>query len=91
MKIKKRNIDPLPESFASEKEAGEFWDTHSTADYKTSLKPADITVDIKRRHFEIEVDRQTFIALHAYAKKIKKPVKNLASSILKDKLASMSR
>ncbi len=30
--IKER--DPLPESFGSLEEAGEFWDTHSSADYE---------------------------------------------------------
>ena len=30
MQNKKKVIDPIPESFATEAEAGEFWDTHST-------------------------------------------------------------
>jgi hypothetical protein len=45
-------------------------------------------IDIKRRHFEIEIDRESFLALNAYAKKVKKPIKALASSILKEKLVS---
>ena len=40
MQNKKRVIDPIPESFATEAEAGEFWDTHSTADYLEFLEPA---------------------------------------------------
>jgi len=47
-----------------------------------------MNIDIKRRHFEIEIDRESFLALNAYAKKIKKPIKTLASSILKEKLVS---
>ena len=81
-KFKKR-IDPLPEKFESEEKAGEFWDTHSTSDYEEYLEPTNMTLDIKKRHFEIEIDRESFMALNAYAKKINKPLKNLASKILK--------
>ena len=89
MKTKKKarkSIDPLPERFPSAEEAGEFWDTHSTSDYEDQLEPVDITIDIKKRHFEIEIDRESFLALNAYAKKVNKPVNVLASSILKEKL-----
>lgn len=84
-----KRINQLPDSFASEEEAGEFWDTHSTSDYEEYLEPVDMTIDIKRRHFEIEIDRESFVALNAYAKKVKKTVKNIASSILKEKLVSI--
>ncbi len=83
-----KNIDPLPDTFASEEEAGAFWDTHSTSDYEAYLEPVDITMDIKKRHFEIEIDRASFLALNAYAKKMNKPIKNLASRILKEKLVA---
>jgi hypothetical protein len=91
MKTKKKarkSIDPLPDRFSSAKEAGEFWDTHSTGDYEDQLEPVDMTFDIKRRHFEIEIDRESFLALNAYAKKVNKPITILASSILKEKLVS---
>jgi len=81
--------EPLPEAFASEDEAGEFWDNHSTADYEEYLEPVDAVVDIKKRRFEIEVDRETFLALNTYAKKANIPVKNLASSIIRENIASL--
>ena len=81
--------EPLPEAFASEDEAGEFWDTHSTADYEEYLEPVDAVIDIKQRRFEIEVDRETFIALNIYAKKVNMPVKNLASNIIRENIASL--
>jgi hypothetical protein len=86
----KKKLDPLPDSFLSAEEAGEFWDTHSTSDYEDQLQPVDMTINIKRRHFEIEIDRESFMALNAYAKKVNKPVNILASSILKEKLISQS-
>jgi len=60
----------------------------SSADYEEYLEPVDMTIDIKRRRFEIEVDRETFLALNVYAKKVNQPVKSLASSILKKNIAS---
>jgi hypothetical protein len=35
---KKRPNDPLPDSFESEEQAGEFWDAHSTMDYQEHLE-----------------------------------------------------
>jgi hypothetical protein len=43
---KNKIIDPLPDSFASEEEAGEFWDTHSTEDYAEYFIPVDDKIDI---------------------------------------------
>ena len=84
----KKKIDPLPDTFSSEEEAGDFWDTHSTSDYENLLEPVEMTINIKRRHFEIEIDRESFLALNAYAKKVNQPVSVLASNILKEKLVS---
>jgi len=81
-----RQIDPLPDEFRSEEEATEFWDKHSITDYEEFLEPVDFEADIKRRHFEIEVDEESFLALLSSAKKQRRPVKELASEILRRKL-----
>lgn len=81
-----RKIDPLPDEFRSEEEAAEFWDKHSITDYEGFLAPVDFEADIKRRHFEIEVDEETFQALLSSARKQRRPVKELASEILRQKL-----
>lgn len=83
-----RQIDPLPEEFRSYQEAADFWDTHSITDYEEFLDPVDLDVDIRRRHFEIEVDEESFLALRETAKKQQKPVKQLASEILKRRLGT---
>ena len=79
-------IDPLPDEFKSQEEAADFWDTHSITDYEEFLEPVEVDVDIQRRHFEIEVDEETFLALREVAKKERKPMKELASEILKRRL-----
>jgi hypothetical protein len=88
MRNRDRRIAPLPDDFGSEEEAAQFWDTHSLSDYEESLEPVDLDVNIKRRHFEIEVDEESFLALRDTAKKQQKPVKQLASEILKQKLTT---
>jgi CopG antitoxin of type II toxin-antitoxin system len=81
-----KSIDPLPDEFSSDQEAADFWECHSLGDYEEYLEPADLDVEIQRRHFEIEVDEESFLALRETAKKEQKPVKQLASEILKQKL-----
>ena len=88
MRDKNRKKDPIPESFATEEEAGEFWDTHSTADYEEYLEPVNMTIDIKKTRYEIEVDKEIFMALLKYAEKTRQSINNLASSILKKELIS---
>jgi hypothetical protein len=79
-------IDLLPEKFTSQEEAAQFWDTHSVTDYEEFLEPADLKANVQTRHFEIEVDEESFLALQGTAKKQQKPVKQLASEIPKQKL-----
>ena len=55
-----KKIDPLPDEFSSEEEAGEFWDTHSITDYEEYLEPVEFKADIKRRHFQVELDEEIF-------------------------------
>jgi hypothetical protein len=89
MKKTNSQLDQLPEEFASEDEAAEFWDAHSITDYEEFLEPVDIELKLTRRHFEIEVDEESFLALRDSAKKQNKPMKQLACDILKEKLATI--
>ncbi|MBC8179764.1 hypothetical protein H8E88_01455 [candidate division KSB1 bacterium] len=88
MRNTNKKIDPLPDEFSSEEEAGEFWDRHSITDYEEYLEPVEFKADIKRRHFQIELDEETFIALRSYSKKQQKPAKQLVNEIIKQKIAS---
>ncbi len=51
------------------------------------LELVDLEVDLRRRHYEVEMDEESFFALRDSAKKLQKPVKQLVSEILKEKLA----
>jgi len=80
--------NPPPEEFNSPEEAAPFWDTHSITDYEEFLEPVELDADIKRRHFQIEVDEESFLALRESARREHKPVKQLASEILKRRLTA---
>ena len=57
MKSTDKRIDPLPDSFESEEQAGEFWDTHSLMDYREHLEATDDTIEISERVFEVRVSK----------------------------------
>ena len=81
--------DPIPDAFKSEDEAVEFWDSHSITDYEEFLESVELEMNFKRRHFEIEVDQEVFLALCDSARKLHKPAKQLASEILQQNLAAV--
>ncbi len=60
MKDNDKTIDPLPDSFETEEEAGAFWDTHSTMDYQQHLEATDDTIEISERVFEVQVAEDVF-------------------------------
>ncbi|MEK7829539.1 MAG: hypothetical protein AAB401_00555, partial [Acidobacteriota bacterium] len=80
-------VDPLPESFATEEEAGEFWDSHSTMDYEQFLEPADDVIQIKSRVFEVEVAEDVFQRLLREANTVHQSVPKVVDQILRSKLA----
>ncbi len=88
MRDSDRRRDPIPEEFGSEEEAAAFWDTHSLASYEDLLEPVNADIEIERRHFEIEVEEKVFLRLTEQAKKAHKSVKDLASQLLSEKLAT---
>lgn len=82
-----KSIDALPDDFGSEEAAAEFWDSHSVTDYEEFLEPATLEMDVKRHHFEIEVDEESFRAVCDFARRQHRPVKQLLSEIIKRQLA----
>lgn len=83
---KKRRVDPLPEQFASYEEAAEFWDKHDTTDYQKTMTTADVTAELRVRRFEIEIDRDVFIALQREAQEKGVALGQLASDLLRQVL-----
>ena len=55
--------------FRSDREAAEFWDTHSLADFEKELRPAKEVVFVKpdRQVVSLRLDRKLVSALKRYA------------------------
>lgn len=67
-KSRKKQVDPLPDQFQSLEEAGEFWDTHSSADYEEYMKPVQFEVDLKRSVWEVRIADQVLREIRKIAR-----------------------
>jgi len=85
---KKKRIDPIPEEFASYEEAAEFWDTHDTTDYPEAFRSVEAVVELKARHYEIEIESDLVQALRSRARRKGVSLSNLASDLLRRQLAA---
>ncbi|HKZ83480.1 MAG TPA: CopG family antitoxin [Anaerolineae bacterium] len=63
-----RAHDPLPDDFESPQAAGEFWDTHSLADYWDETGEAHFDVDVRQRVYLIPVEKSIAESVAAYAR-----------------------
>ncbi len=79
--------DPLPETFATEEEAGEFWDAHSTMEYEEYLEPGADEIDIRQRIFEVPVEADVFQRLQQKARSSHESVSKVVDHILRERLA----
>ncbi len=86
MSDKNKTIDPLPDSFATEEEAGAFWDAHSTMDYQQHLEATNDTIEINERVFEIPVAADVFKKLREEAKSHHQSVPKIVDKILRKEL-----
>ena len=87
MKDNDKTIEPLPESFETEEQAGAFWDAHSTMDYQQHLEPTDDTIEIRERVFEVQVAEDVFKKLQQEAASLHQPVPQIVDKILRKELA----
>jgi hypothetical protein len=86
MENKKKKIDPLPDSFSTEEEAGEFWDTNSVVDHVEYLESADEEIGISERIFEVRVSEDVFKKLQQEADSLHQPVPTVVDRILRKEL-----
>jgi predicted HicB family RNase H-like nuclease len=86
MSDKQKQIDPLPEEFASYEEAAEFWDTHDTTNYSDSFETVSVEAELKHRRYEVEIDEELMKVLTAQAQKRGIAVSQLVSEMLKEKI-----
>lgn len=87
MTKKDKKTDPIPEEFNSDREAGDFWDTHDTTDYIEAFVDTEVDVELKGRRYEIDIDEDVMVLLKKEAKRAHMNPGRLASQLLRKDLA----
>jgi len=87
MQNKKKLIDPIPEEFASYDEAAAFWDTHDTTDYPEAFKTVEVKTELRRRHYEVEVEATLMKVLRKRAQAKGIPTKRLVNDMLRRQIS----
>ena len=90
-KNRKKKRDPLPEEFNSLEEAGEFWDTHSSADYEDYMKEVHFDVELKRRAHDVRVTNEVLREIRKIARQRGVATETLVNLWLQEKVADASR
>ena len=88
MGSKKKVIDPLPDSFDTEEEAGEFWDTHCVEDYAEYFVPVEADIKIKKRVYEVQVAEDVYQKLRHKAESQHQSVLKTVDQILRKELVA---
>lgn len=76
----------LSDSFASEEEAGEFWDNHSLADFTDDLENSDDKIKITKRVFEVQISEDVFRKLRQEATTSHESLPKVVDQILRKEL-----
>ncbi|MGH9842541.1 MAG: CopG family antitoxin [Blastocatellia bacterium] len=90
-KNKKKKRDPLPEEFKSLEEAGEFWDTHSSADYEDYMQEVHFEVDLKRSVKEVRIADHVLREVRKIAHQQGLAAETLINLWLQEKVAASAR
>ena len=90
-KSRKTKRDPLPEEFNSLEEAGEFWDTHSSADYEDYMKEVHFDVELKRRAHDVRVTDDVLREIRKIARQRGVATETLVNLWLQEKVADAAR
>jgi len=76
----------MPDEFKTLEEAAEFWDTHDSTDYADVLEDVKVEVDLQKKHYLIEIDKNSAQLLQEHAREKGVSASNLASEILEKQL-----
>jgi len=74
--------DIIPEHFNSAEEAGEFWDSHSAADYWNEMEEEEIEFDIRKRTFLVPVDSRIYQLVKKQAEAKHSTVERMINTLL---------
>jgi hypothetical protein len=84
-------VGELPESFDSLEALGEFWDTHSTADYEEFMEPVEMEIELGTSKFYLPIAKNLLEQIRAYAKRHGVSTETLVNLWLQEKLAALQQ
>lgn len=87
-KSKNKKTESIPDEFSSYEEAADFWDAHDTTDYLDEMETVSVEAELRQRHHEVELDEDVVKLLRAKAQKLGTTTGHLASSLLRQHMAS---
>ena len=80
--------DIIPDHFDSAEEAGEFWDTHSAADYWDEMEEMEMEFDLQKRLFLIPVSDRVYYRVKQRAAMERRSVEEMINTLLEHELVS---
>lgn len=90
-KSKDKKPDLLPEEFRTLEEAGEFWDSHSSADYEENMTEAHFNVELKGRAHEVRVTNRIWREMRKIARQQGVATETLVNLWLQEKVSANSK
>ncbi len=85
--MRNKRGDAIPEHFNSAEAAGEFWDTHSAADYWNEMGDEEMDFDIQKRTFLVPVDARIYLIAKKKAEAEHRTAEQLINTLLNRELA----
>ena len=81
-----KHRDPIPDEFESYEEAADFWDMHDTTEYPDIFETIEVHAELRKRHYDVEIDEELVTLLRERAHKTGISVKHLVSELLRRQL-----
>lgn len=89
MRPDNKKRDPLPNKSASLEDVADFWATHDTTEYADAFVDVYVTFDIRKRHYQVEIQKDTFELLAKRAASLNMPVQKIIDEALRKELVSV--
>ena len=86
--MNEKPIDPIPDTFSSLEEAGEFWDTHDTMEYPDAFQTVEVNAERRNQYFEVEIDMSVAEAVRDKARQQGVTTSDLATTLIRKQLAA---
>ncbi|RME60120.1 MAG: hypothetical protein D6790_09810 [Caldilineae bacterium] len=83
--------EPIPAHFNTLREAAEFWDVHSVADYLDQMEEVEAQVDLQRRIFLAPIEENLYLRIKTQAELRHTTVESLINQWLEDQLTVVER